>query len=55
MLENDPFADGPDSSWAASYQAFPEPIATQAGDRIAVTLRHRDLILTLDAARAADA
>ncbi|THD35882.1 MAG: hypothetical protein E7773_08000 [Sphingomonas sp.] len=54
-LENDPFADGPDSSWAASYQAFPEPIDTQAGDRIAVTLRHRDLILTLDAARAADA
>jgi protein arginine N-methyltransferase 7 len=55
LLENDPFGEGPDSSWAATYQAFPEPMETQPGDKIAVTLRHRDLILTLDAVRAADA
>lgn len=55
MLENDPFADGPDSHWAATYQAFPQPMETQAGETIAVTLSHRDLILTVDAVRAADA
>lgn len=54
-LENDPFADGPDSHWAATYQAFPAPIETRPGDKIAVTLGHRELILTLDAVRAADA
>ena len=54
-LENDPFADGPDSHWAATYQAFPQPMETRPGDKVAVTLRHRDLVLTLDAARVADA
>ena len=54
-LQNDPFADGPDSSWAATYLGFPEPLETHAGDTVAVTLSHRDLILTLDVVRTANA
>jgi len=55
ILDNDPFGDGPDSSWAATYQAFPAPIETQPGDAVAITLRHSGTVLTLDAVRAANA
>lgn len=52
-LENDPFADGPDSSWAAAYQALPQPIDTVPGDPIEVTLCHRGLLVTIEAKRPA--
>ena len=52
-LENDPFADNADSSWAAAYQAFPAPLDTEPGEPITVTLHHRGLLVTTDAGRQA--
>ena len=54
-LDNDPFRDGPNSSWAAAFQPFREPIDTMPGDAITVTLRYRDALLTLDAAKRSEA
>jgi type II protein arginine methyltransferase len=48
--ENDPFADRPDSSWAAVYHEFRQPVETLPGTAIEVTLRRRGEVLTLDAA-----
>ena len=53
-LENDPFPDAPNSSWAAAFQPFCEPIETMPGDAIAVTLKHRGALLTLDAVKLAE-
>jgi type II protein arginine methyltransferase len=54
VLENDPFADGPNSSWAATFHAFRQPFDTNPGDLFDVKLRHRGTMLTLDAARRID-
>ena len=50
-LENDPFADGPDSSWAAFPTYLPEPIVTAPGDLIEVNVRRRGPLVTMDVAK----
>lgn len=51
VIENDPF--GPDAShWKAPVFELPEELETQAGDRITLSARHLDRLLTVSAARA---
>jgi len=50
-LENDPFAENPESSWGVPYTPLVSPIETVAGDQLAITLRRRGTLLTIDVAR----
>lgn len=50
-IDNDPFRDGPASSWAAMYQPLVRPIETVAGDMIDVTFRSRGPLLLIDAVK----
>lgn len=51
MLENNPFVDGPKSSWAPVYTPLIAPIETAPGDLLEIHLRRRGTLLTVDAAR----
>ena len=50
-LENDPFAENPESSWGVPYTPLVTPIETAPGDKLAITLRRRGTLLTIDVAR----
>lgn len=50
-LENDPFAGNPESSWGSPYTPLVSPIDTKAGDKLAITLRRRGTLLTIDVVR----
>lgn len=49
--ENRPEVDGKPFSWGIPYVRFLRPIDTQPGDRIDLTLRHRGMLLTMDASK----
>ena len=51
-LENDPFAQDPGSSWGVPYTPLITPIDTRPGDTLAIRLRHRGTLLTIDVERA---
>lgn len=50
-LENNPFAEGPQSSWGPQYTPLVTPIETSRGDLLEIRLRRRGALLTVDAAR----
>lgn len=50
-LENDPFAEHLESSWDAPYTPLVTPIETAPGDQLAITLRRRGTLLTIDVDR----
>lgn len=51
MLENNPFVDGPNSSWDPLYTPLVTPIETTPGDLLEIRLHRRGTLLTVDAAR----
>lgn len=51
MLENNPFVDGPNSSWDPLYTPLITPIETAPGDLLEIRLYRRGTLLTVDAAR----
>jgi len=51
ILENSPFDDQSATSWGAPFLPLARPVETQAGDIVAVTLRHRDVRLMINAAK----
>jgi type III protein arginine methyltransferase len=50
-LENDPFGDGPKSSWGTPYTPLVTPIETAPGDLLEIRLHRRGMLLTVDVAR----
>lgn len=50
-LENDPFVDGPPSSWGVPYTPLVTPIETAPGDLLEIRLHRRGTLLTIDVAR----
>lgn len=49
--ENRPSPDGPPSSWGVPIRRFLTPIDTMPGDLIDLTLRHRGMLVSMDAAK----
>lgn len=51
VLENDPFTEGPESSWGVPYTPLVKPIETIPGERLEIRLRRRGTLLTADVSR----
>jgi type III protein arginine methyltransferase len=51
VLENDPFVEGPESSWGVPYTPLIKPIETIPGEMLEIRLRRRGTLLTADVSR----